>query len=133
MCNMAATSEHELLLELAAGKKTFEQIASDARKLQALGADLPALTSSNPARNTLQTRHNKFTCFAQRLDFFKELEFVQTLSLRAFRISLRNTMAPSRNLGFRVRHNKISIFQSLDFLSSMCSYAPPKVYFQQTG
>ena len=51
-----ASVERDLLLELAKGKKTFEQIAIDARRLSARGTALPALTGSNPAR-----------CISQRL------------------------------------------------------------------
>ncbi len=47
----AAEDERSLLLELAQGKKTFEQVSIDAKRLCRNGVDLRALTGSNPARS----------------------------------------------------------------------------------
>ena len=62
--------ERGLLLELARGKKTFEQVAVDARRLVRKGADLSALTGSNAAR-----------CITQRL---QELTGISKDSLHFF-------------------------------------------------
>lgn len=62
--------ERGLLLELALGKKTFEQVAVDARRLVRKGADLSALTGSNAAR-----------CITQRL---QELTGISKDSLHFF-------------------------------------------------
>ena len=43
--------ERDLLLELAKGKKTFDQVSTDAQRLCRRGADLSALCGSNPSRS----------------------------------------------------------------------------------
>ena len=68
--NMAATAEHDLLFELVSGKKRFEQVAEDVRKLQAWNADLPALTSSNLARSISNRLAEETAISAQTLHFF---------------------------------------------------------------
>ena len=50
MARKAARLEHDLLLELAQGKKTFEDVKKEASRLTTAGADLGHLTSANASR-----------------------------------------------------------------------------------
>ena len=87
-----AQVERELLLELAEGKKTFEQVGADARKacrVARAGAGPIALTGSNPAR-----------CITSRL---KELTSISTDSLNYFEVRCSPSAADPALGGTKMR------------------------------
>lgn len=50
----AAAAELDLLLSLARGKKTFEQVVEDAKSFGFAGSEIQRLVTSNPARGVTQ-------------------------------------------------------------------------------
>ena len=66
----ALSIERELLLELARGKKTFDQVATDARRHAATSGACSALTGSNPARCISQRLTELTGISKDSLDFF---------------------------------------------------------------
>ena len=89
----AALAEIDLLIELASGQKTFEQVRSDASKFAFAGASLKSLIHSNASRG-----------ITQRL---KELTGVDRDSLAFFEVRCRED-----DLGTKTRQHPFSLLSS---------------------